>query len=161
MNEQKFTDMLLSAGARREDLAQVDFQKITSIVENSSSVDDLCKTLKASYPDFYEEEFRKAVAENMKESEKTEELSDSDLEAVAGGSVGSWLKKNQDWLVPVGVIAGMCIVMPLTIKTINKYDDKNGNARIDKYCQEQNVFAKSQGISGRFVNKGGKVVFEN
>ena len=48
---------------------------------------------------------RKVIAENTKSSKITLDLSDSDLEDVAGGSAGSWLNKNKDWLIPQTLVS--------------------------------------------------------
>lgn len=105
MNEKELKAQLLEAGATEEQIAKVDFAKIENIIDNASSIEGLSKSLKEAYPDFNEEEFKKAVAENTKDNDAVENLSDEALEAVAGGSVGSWLNKNKAWLIPVATIA--------------------------------------------------------
>ena len=109
MNEKELKAQLLEAGATEEQIAKVDFAKIESIIDNASSIEGLSKSLKEAYPDFNEEEFKKAVAENTKDNDAVENLSDEALEAVAGGSVGSWLNKNKAWLIPVATIAAVGI----------------------------------------------------
>ena len=101
MNERELKKYLLEAGASNDAVAKVDFAKIESIIDEASSIEDLCKTLKETYPDFDEAEFKKAIADYLKEEDAPQELSDDDLEAVAGGSVGSWLNENKAWLIPV------------------------------------------------------------
>ncbi len=105
MDYNEIKEQLLAAGATEEQVAKIDFAKIESIFDGVSSIEGLCKDLKKAYPDFNESEFKKAIAENSKDSENAEELSDAALEAVAGGSVGSWLNENKDWLIPVASIA--------------------------------------------------------
>ncbi len=105
MDYNEIREQLLAAGATEEALAKIDFAKIESIIDGASSIEGLCKDIKKAYPDFNESEFKKAIAENSKDSENAEDLSDADLEAVAGGSVGSWLNENKDWLIPVASIA--------------------------------------------------------
>lgn len=105
MNEKELKAQLLEAGATEEQIAKVDFAKIENIIDNASSIEGLSKSLKEAYPDFNEEEFKKAVAENTKDNDAVENLSDEALEAVAGGSVGSWLNKNKAWLIPVATVA--------------------------------------------------------
>ncbi len=109
MNEKELKAQLLEAGATEEQIAKVDFAKIESIIDNASSIEGLSKSLKEAYPDFNEEEFKKAVAENTKDNDAVENLSDEALEAVAGGSVGSWLNKNKAWLIPVATVAAIGI----------------------------------------------------
>ena len=105
MNEKDIKAQLLAAGAKEEDLAKVDLAKIEEIFGNAGNIDGLCKDLKKAYPDFNEAAFKKAIAENTKTCGDSQELSDSDLEAVAGGSVGSWLNDNKAWLIPVAASA--------------------------------------------------------
>lgn len=105
MNVNELKSELIALGAKEEDLAKVDFNNIESIFDGADSVDELCKALKDTYPTFNEEEFKKAIAENPNDSDIAQNLSDEDLEAVAGGSVGSWLNKNKAWLIPVATIA--------------------------------------------------------
>ena len=109
MNEKELKAQLLEAGVTEEQIAKVDFAKIESIIDNASSIEGLSKSLKEAYPDFNEEEFKKAVAENTKDNDAVEDLSDEALEAVAGGSVGSWLNKNKAWLIPVATVAAVGI----------------------------------------------------
>ena len=109
MNEKELKTQLLEAGATEEQIAKVDFAKIENIIDNASSIEGLSKSLKEAYPDFNEEEFKKAVAENTKDNDAVENLSDETLEAVAGGSVGSWLNKNKAWLIPVATVAAIGI----------------------------------------------------
>ena len=109
MNEKELKTQLLEAGATEEQIEKVDFAKIESIIDNASSIEGLSKSLKEAYPDFNEEEFKKAVAENTKDNDAVENLSDEALEAVAGGSVGSWLNKNKAWLIPVATVAAIGI----------------------------------------------------
>ena len=89
MNEKQLKEDLLAAGAKEEDLAKIDFCRLEAIIDRAGSIDGLCKDLKKAYPDFDETAFKKAIAENTKAGDDSQELSDSDLEAVAGGSVGS------------------------------------------------------------------------
>ena len=105
MNEQEFKAQLREAGAQEEAIAKINFAKIESIIDGASSIEDLCKGLKKAYPDFNEADFKKTIAANSKDSDDTQDLSDEALEAVAGGSAGSWLKKNKDWLIPVASLA--------------------------------------------------------
>ena len=63
--------------------------------------------MKEAYPDFNETEFKKSIAETAKNSETTQDLSDEALEEVAGGSAGSWLKKNYETICRLAVLAGI------------------------------------------------------
>ena len=105
MDEKEFKEQLLLAGASEEQIAKVDFEKMESIFDKANSIEDLCKVLKENYSDFNEAEFKKAIVENEKADGEALDLSDADLESVAGGSVGSWLNKNKAWLIPVAAFA--------------------------------------------------------
>ncbi len=104
MNEKEIKAQLLAAGATEEQLASVNYKEIEDIVTNATGIDDLCVRMKKIKPDFAEEEFKAQLAAlSAKESDASEDsevLSEEQLENVAGGSVGGWLKKNAYWLVP-------------------------------------------------------------
>ena len=104
MNMNELKAELIAAGAREEDLAKVDFAKIEHIIDGANDIEGLCKALKEAYPAFDEAAFKRAIAEQTKKTDDEQELSDDDLEAVAGGSVGSWINKNKEWLIPVATV---------------------------------------------------------
>lgn len=131
MKEKEFREQLLLAGASEEQIANVDFAKMENIFDKANSIEELCKTLKESYPDFNESEFKKAIAENSKTEDEIQDLSDTDLEAVAGGSVGSWLNKNKAWLIPVATVAVIGIGYG-----IFKLHQKNEMAKAEKEFPE-------------------------
>lgn len=104
MTEKEIKDQLREQGVSEEELASVDYGKIAEIVSNAASIDDLCAKMKLLKPDIDDEALKKHLMElsekSSDEDENAEDLSEEQLEAVAGGSVGSWLKKNAYWLVP-------------------------------------------------------------
>ena len=104
MNINELKAELIAAGAREEDLAKVDFANIEHIIDGANDIEGLCKALKEAYPAFDEAAFKRAIAEQTKKTDDAQELSDDDLEAVAGGSVGSWINKNKEWLIPVATV---------------------------------------------------------
>ena len=104
MNINELKAELIAAGAREEDLAKVDFANIEHIIDDANDIKGLCKALKEAYPTFDEAAFKRAIAEQTKKTDDAQELSDDDLEAVAGGSVGSWINKNKEWLIPVATV---------------------------------------------------------
>ena len=106
MNTNDYKKQLLEMGVKEEEIAKIDFAKIENIIDSAKSIEGLCNSLKNALPNFNEEEFKKAVSESSKESEDAEDLSDDALEAVAGGSLGSWIKKNKDVLLATALIAG-------------------------------------------------------
>ena len=105
MNMNELKAELIAAGAKEEDLAKVDFANIEHIIDGANDIEGLCKALKEAYPTFDEAAFKQVIAEQTKKTDDAQELSDDDLEAVAGGSVGSWLNKNKEWLIPVATVA--------------------------------------------------------
>ena len=104
MNMNELKAELIAAGAKEEDLAKVDFANIEHIIDGANDIEGLCKALKEAYPAFDEAAFKRAIAEQTKKTDDAQELSDDDLEAVAGGSVGSWINKNKEWLIPVATV---------------------------------------------------------
>ena len=105
MNMNELKAELIAAGAKEEDLAKVDFANIEHIIDGANDIEGLCKALKEAYPAFDEAAFKRAIAEQTEKNDDAQELSDDDLEAVAGGSVGSWINKNKEWLIPVATVA--------------------------------------------------------
>ena len=108
MDKNKITAQLLEAGVTEEELGKIDFEKVGEIIDTSRSIDSLCKSLKSNYPDFNEAGFREALEKNTKDSEEMQDLSDNDLEAVAGGSVGSWISKNKELVTGIALLA-LCV----------------------------------------------------
>lgn len=108
MDKNKITAQLLEAGVAEEELGKIDFEKVGDIIDTSRSIDSLCKSLKSNYPDFNEAGFREALEKNAKDSEEMQNLSDNDLEAVAGGSVSSWISKNKELVAGLALLA-LCV----------------------------------------------------
>ncbi|EID85732.1 hypothetical protein MSI_05510 [Treponema sp. JC4] len=127
MNEQKIKEELIAAGATEDMFEKIDFAKFEEIFDNASSIDDLCRKMKAAFPDFDEDNFRTTIQAQTADSEKIEELSDDSLEGVAGGSAGSWLNKNKDWIIPVGLILAAGAAYMVT-KYVNYRKEANWTA---------------------------------
>ena len=108
MDKNKITAQLLEAGVTEEELGKIDFEKVGEIIDTSRNIDSLCKSLKSNYPDFNEAGFRETLKENTKDSEEMQDLSDNDLEAVAGGSVSSWISKNKELVAGLALLA-LCV----------------------------------------------------
>ena len=108
MDKNKITAQLLEAGVTEEELGKIDFEKVGEIIDTAGNIDSLCKTLKSNYPDFNEAGFREALEKNAKDSEEMQNLSDNDLEAVAGGSVSSWISKNKELVAGLALLA-LCV----------------------------------------------------
>lgn len=108
MDKNKITAQLLEAGVTEEQLGKIDFEKVGDIIDTSRSIDSLCKSLKSNYPGFNEAAFREVLEKNAKDSEEMQNLSDNDLEAVAGGSVSSWISKNKELVTGLALLA-LCV----------------------------------------------------
>ena len=108
MDKNKITAQLLEAGVTEEELSKIDFEKVGEIIDTAGNIDSLCKSLKSNYPDFNEAGFREALEKNAKDSEEMQNLSDNDLEAVAGGSVSSWISKNKELVAGLALLA-LCV----------------------------------------------------
>ena len=107
MNQMELKNDLLAAGVTEEALTKLDLTKIEEIISGANNIDEICTKMKEAYPDFNETEFKKSITETAKNSEATQDLSDDTLEEVAGGSAGSWLKKNYETICRVVVLAGI------------------------------------------------------
>jgi len=123
MNEKELKEELLAAGVTEEQLDSLDFTKIEEIFDNTQNADELCMEIQKNFSDFDEKSFKTMLSEQEKESEKTEDLSDEALEEVAGGSAGSWFKKNKDWVITAAVIGALGIAVGGK-KLWNKIDRK-------------------------------------
>lgn len=123
MNVQELKEELLAAGVTEEQLDNLDFTKIEEIFDNTQNADELCMEMQKNFSDFDEKSFKTMLSEQEKESEKTEDLSDEALEEVAGGSAGSWFKKNKDWVITAAAIGALGIAVGGK-KLWNKIDRK-------------------------------------
>lgn len=123
MNVQELKELLLAAGVTEEQLDRLDFTKIEEIFDNTQNADELCMEMQKNFSDFDEKSFKTMLSEQEKESEKTEDLSDEALEEVAGGSAGSWFKKNKDWVITAAAIGALGIAVGGK-KLWNKIDRK-------------------------------------
>lgn len=113
---------LKELGLADTDIAKVsksiDAEKITKAVESSDNIEAAFKAIKALHPsidikqikkqyEFYGEQLHSAKKEKKKKNAM--ELSESELELVAGGSaVGDWLSKNWKGIV-IGVAIGVLL----------------------------------------------------
>ncbi len=126
MNTETMKAQLIDAGAIKEEIAKVDFNKIGIIVEHAEKPDEVCKAMKAAYPNFNEEEFKKALAVLSEGSDETMELSEDELESVAGGSVGSWVKNNKELVIGLSIV-GLGIV---SIPAFTKFGKSLGAGKV-------------------------------
>ena len=89
-------------------------EEIAKIASQAGSLEKAIENIIEVYPEIDAEELRKQFVIASKEaedrfyekrdSEVAEELSDSQLESVAGGSFGSWMKKNWPYVLGAAVI---------------------------------------------------------
>ncbi len=99
---------------------QFSVEEIQEIVASCDNVDEACEKLCKKYPVLQYDELKKQIdalasqaqgAESDSASEEMVDLNEDDLEAVAGGSIGSWFKKNWAGLVVGGVLtAALCAI---------------------------------------------------
>ena len=142
MDKNKITAQLLEAGVTEEELGKIDFEKVGEIIDTAGNIDSLCKSLKSNYPDFNEAGFREALEKNAKDSEEMQNLSDNDLEAVAGGSVSSWISKNKELVAGLALLA-LCVPVgyfmhaggkssgEAKLKAVQNTGDKEGADELD------------------------------
>ena len=95
-------------------------EEIQKIIASCSNIDEACRKLSEKFPLLKYEELKKQFDEYVKkareiaadaESEKVVELAEDELEAVAGGSFGSWLKENWAGLALGAAVAIGCSAM--------------------------------------------------
>ena len=89
-------------------------EEIAKIASQAGSLEKAIENIIEVYPEIDAEELRKQFKIISEETEKrynekydsevAEELSDSQLESVAGGSFGSWMKKNWPYVLGAAVI---------------------------------------------------------
>ena len=104
-------------GYSEEDLRKVEanpeLENFAKIIDAANSFEEAAANLKKAYPNLDVAEFKKLceseesmpAKEADTDSEEMTDLEDDALEAVAGGSIGSWFKKN--WKAVAGfVVAG-------------------------------------------------------
>ena len=107
MMKNELKEQLFAAGATEEQLADIDLEKVESIISGAENINEISSKMKEVFPSFNEAEFRKALTETAKNSEDAEDLSDEALEAVAGGSGGNWFKRNYETILRVAVLTGV------------------------------------------------------
>ena len=109
------------------------------IIKNSGTPDEALSNICKAFPELDNELLRKNFEEERKKAEKSfskaedsddiQNLSEEDLEAVAGGSFGSWMKKN--WPIVVGTAAIM------TVGAVFWKKGYSSKASFDKVAEEK------------------------
>ncbi len=108
-------------------------KEIDAIIATASSPEEALKKVSEAFPGVtyaelqkqYEAEQKKAEESFARrgESEDVENLSESDLESVAGGSFGSWMKKN--WPIVAGTAVFVTIAGASVIKGYRSQTNKD------------------------------------
>ena len=124
MDKQYITDILLSEGVTKEEIDSINLDSILALVENASSLDNLCENLKKEYPDFDENNFRNLITSRTKKEEEIEDL-----------------------LILIGLVATACVAAPFVKRGIDKLQKMQETAKIKKYEEEINAFNKQLGYS--------------
>ena len=152
MNEKELKQQLLAAGATEEQIAKINFARIEEIISQAGNLDELCNLMVKNYPGFNVQEFKKAVTEgaNAKDSEEAVDLSDEALENVAGGSLGSWIKKNKDWLIPVAAIGASGLL-------IGAFAARRGKATTASPAEPSSPIL-SDGKTSEFIDKNVEIM---
>jgi len=165
MDSNELKKQLLEYGATEEDLAKIDFSRVENIVDGASTIEDLCQALKNEYPDFNEEEFKKFVSqENESETDEAQDLSDEDLEAVAGGSIGSWIKNNKEVVIIASCLLATAALSPIIYKGMQRLGSGSSKNQYNKgfdagRAEAQNEVGGNLDNSFRLDDSG--VKFEN
>ena len=97
---------------------QYGVEEIQKIVASCDTMEEACQKLCEKFPSLKYEDLKKQFDEYVakaqendgdSESEEIVDLDEDDLEAVAGGGIGSWLKKN--W---AGLVVGAAVTVACT-----------------------------------------------
>ena len=120
INKQELMDALKSNGLDPSNVENFNVAEIEQIVSSCNSVEEAIQKICEKNPQADAESIKKLLedmqkafmaqspSELEKMSDEFVDLEDGDLEAVAGGSVGSWFKKNWPTLVTIAAIGGLC-----------------------------------------------------
>lgn len=152
IDEKALKDFYRQQGATEEAVNAVDLKKVEDLILSCGSMEEAIDTICETYPQLDKEWLKKTVEDAKQEvdaqleansnpdSEDIVDLDEDDLEAVAGGSAGSWFKKN--WPILVGAAAGMA----LAAGGMAMYSKFKGGAAAAK-----GTGAASQGAAGQEV----------
>lgn len=132
MTESEYKKQLIDLGVTEEEVAKIDFSMIEKIISESKDIDDMCNKVLSINPSADVQALKDAIKNKIQEQDKTsdtaEDLSEESLEEVAGGSLGSWIKKNKEWLIPVaglaltGAVAGGVALYKHFNKPVDSYN---------------------------------------
>ncbi|EID85726.1 hypothetical protein MSI_05450 [Treponema sp. JC4] len=154
MNENDLKKMMVEMKLENNNLSDEDFSKLTNAINGSSSINEACKKICEVFPELSEEELKEATDLiisnlNQKQQEEVTNLSENDLEAVAGGSFGSWMKKNWGYVVGgVGLFAASWLIG----KRIGSYKANNAyQAAEDTAYKEAFNLAEGKGKMDGFI----------
>lgn len=130
-------------------------KEIERIIKTSGTPDEALSNICKAFPDVDYEVLKKSFDDEKKKAEKSfsksedsddiQNLSEDDLEAVAGGSFGSWMKKN--WPIVVGTAA---IITVGAVCWKKGYDSKASN----KNLLTQRGAGYTEGVKDTFENNG-------
>ena len=161
MTKEELKEMMIKAGVEESDIVEQDIERVTEIINQSGSPNEAIKKISQAYPQVSEESLKedtKDLLSTLKAGDVTavQELSDADLEAVAGGSFGSWMKDNWGYVVGVIVLAG---VLYKGGKAIGK---RLGESKTDRIYQKSykesydpaNVEGKITGLKAGLQDRG-------
>ena len=121
--------------------SKFDIEEMQRIVSSCETPEEYFEKLSEKYPTLKNDDLKESFDKFLKQSEENAdnseseeeiELDEDDLEAVAGGSVGSWFKKNWRGLA-VGAaclaIPGIGLfVAPTAMQLVNKQAEKKNTA---------------------------------
>ena len=151
IDEKALKDFYRQQGATEEAVNAVDLKKVEDLILSCGSMEEAIDTICETYPQLDKEWLKKTVEDAKQEvdaqleansnpdSEDVVDLDEDDLEAVAGGSAGSWFKKN--WPILVGAAAGMA----LAAGGMAMYSKFKGGAAAAQGASASNQAAAGQG----------------
>ena len=123
-----------------------EYENYMKIVDESDTFEEAVEKLSEKYEGFDAEKFRE-ICENQGEllekegeddSEEVFDLDEDDLEAVAGGGIGSWFKKNWKKVVgaALGGVAGYAIGDMLSMKQKKQSIEGGAEDSGSRYSEE-------------------------
>jgi len=160
MTKEELKEMMIKAGVEESAIVEQDIERVTEIINQSDSPNEAIKKISQSYPQVSEESLRedtKALLSTLKAGDETavQELSDADLEAVAGGSFGSWMKEN--WGYVVGTVAVLGV---LSVTGVYVYKKRQAilaaeeQAGVEKGMREGTKAGKINALQKRLNERG-------
>lgn len=112
MKKEELKELLADAVVDNNNISEEDIDALVEIINQCKNPDEAYNKISERFPHISAESLKadtEYALSKIKNSDDPayQDLSDADLEAVAGGSFGSWIKDNWGYVVGVIVLAGV------------------------------------------------------